>query len=86
MPGHCQHHHASLAIPREALEIAGTSINFRSGKFGYSICPFLAKCRGVVTASSSIGKMSSGAIGDRSTWELLLSPRDKDLPRFGHSE
>ena len=23
----------------EALEFAGTSINFRSGKFGYSICP-----------------------------------------------
>ena len=32
-----------LQVPREALEIAGTSINFRSGKFGYSICPFLAK-------------------------------------------
>ena len=29
-----------VQVPREALEIAGTSINFRSGKFGYSICPF----------------------------------------------
>ena len=27
----------------EALEFAGTSINFRSGKFGYSICPFFSK-------------------------------------------
>ena len=27
----------------EALEFAGTLINFRSGKFGFSICPFLAK-------------------------------------------
>ena len=26
-----------VQVPREALEIAGTSINFRSGKFGYSI-------------------------------------------------
>ena len=32
-----------LQVPREALEIAGTSINFRSGKFGYSICPFFSK-------------------------------------------
>ena len=28
-----------VQVPREALEIAGTSIKFRSGKFGYSICP-----------------------------------------------
>jgi len=27
----------------ETLEFAGTSINFRSGKFGYSICPFFSK-------------------------------------------
>ena len=32
-----------LQVPREALEIAGTSINFRSGNFGYSICPFFSK-------------------------------------------
>ena len=32
-----------VQVPREALEIAGTSINFRSGKFGYSICPFFSK-------------------------------------------
>ena len=32
-----------LQVPREALEIAGTSINFRSSKFGYSICPFFSK-------------------------------------------
>ena len=32
-----------LQVPREALEIAGTSINFRSGKFGYSICPIFSK-------------------------------------------
>ena len=32
-----------LQVPREALEFAGTSINFRSGKFGYSICPFFSK-------------------------------------------
>ena len=37
-------------------------------------------CRGVVTASSSSGKMSSGAIGDRSTWERLLSPRTEIYP------
>jgi hypothetical protein len=28
---------------REALEIAGMLINFRSGKFGYSICPIFSK-------------------------------------------
>ena len=28
-----------LQVPREALEFAGMSINFCSGKFGYSICP-----------------------------------------------
>ena len=32
-----------LQVPREALEFAGTSINFRYGKFGYSICPFFSK-------------------------------------------
>ena len=32
-----------VQVPREALEIAGTSINFRSGNFGYSICPFFSK-------------------------------------------
>ena len=32
-----------LQVPREALEIAGTLINFRFGKFGYSICPFFSK-------------------------------------------
>ena len=30
-------------VTHEALEFAGTSINFRSGKFGYSICPFFSK-------------------------------------------
>ena len=28
---------------REALEFAGMSINFRFGKFGYSICPIFSK-------------------------------------------
>ena len=28
-----------VQVPREALEIAGTSIHFRFGKFGYYICP-----------------------------------------------
>ena len=32
-----------LQVPREALEVAGMSINFRSGKFGYSICPIFSK-------------------------------------------
>ena len=32
-----------LQVPREALEIAEMSINFRSGKFGYSICPIFSK-------------------------------------------
>ena len=32
-----------LQVPREALEFSGMSINFRSGKFGYSICPFFSK-------------------------------------------
>ena len=31
------------AVPWEALEFAGMSINFRSGKFGYSICPIFSK-------------------------------------------
>ena len=33
----------SLQVPDEALEIAGMLINFRSGKFGYSICPIFSK-------------------------------------------
>ena len=32
-----------LQVPREALEFAGMSINFHSGKFGYSICPIFSK-------------------------------------------
>jgi hypothetical protein len=32
-----------LQVPREALEFAGMSINFRSRKFGYSICPIFSK-------------------------------------------
>ena len=32
-----------LQVPREALEFARMSINFRSGKFGYSICPIFRK-------------------------------------------
>ena len=32
-----------LQVPREALEFAKMSINFRSGKFGYSICPIFSK-------------------------------------------
>ena len=32
-----------LQVPREALEFTGMSINFRSGKFGYSICPIFRK-------------------------------------------
>ena len=32
-----------LQVPREALEFAGMSINFRSSKFGYSICPIFSK-------------------------------------------
>ena len=32
-----------LQVPREALEFAGMLINFRSGKFGYSICPIFSK-------------------------------------------
>ena len=33
----------NLQVPREALEFAGMSINFCSGKFGYSICPIFSK-------------------------------------------
>ena len=33
----------NLQVPREALEFAGMLINFRSGKFGYSICPIFSK-------------------------------------------
>ena len=33
----------SLQVPHEALEIAGMLINFRFGKFGYSICPIFSK-------------------------------------------
>jgi len=33
----------AAAVPREALEFAEMSINFRSGKFGYSICPIFCK-------------------------------------------
>ena len=32
-----------LQVPREALEFAGMSINFRSGKFRYSLCPIFSK-------------------------------------------
>ena len=33
----------NLQVPREALEFARMSINFCSGKFGYSICPIFSK-------------------------------------------
>ena len=33
----------NLQVPQEALEFAGMSIKFRSGKFGYSICPIFSK-------------------------------------------
>ena len=33
----------NLQVPQEALEFVGMSINFRSGKFGYSICPIFRK-------------------------------------------
>ena len=33
----------AAVVPREALEFAVMSINFRSGKFGYSICPIFSK-------------------------------------------
>ena len=42
-PELCKFFVKCLQVPREALEIAGTSINFRSGNFGYSICPFFSK-------------------------------------------
>ena len=32
-----------MQVPHEALEIAEMLINFRSGKFGYSICPIFSK-------------------------------------------
>ena len=32
-----------MQVHRETLEFVGTSINFRSGKLGYSICPFFSK-------------------------------------------
>ena len=32
-----------LQVPHEALEIAGMSIDFRFGKFGYSICHILSR-------------------------------------------
>ena len=32
-----------VQVPRETLETAGMLINFRSGKFGYSICPIFSK-------------------------------------------
>ena len=33
----------NLQVPRDALEFAGMSINFRSRKFGYSMCPIFSK-------------------------------------------
>ena len=33
-----------LQVPQEALEFSGMSINFCSGKFGYSICPIFSRC------------------------------------------
>ena len=33
----------AATVPREALEFAEMSINFHSGKFGYSICPIFSK-------------------------------------------
>ena len=43
--GHVSDHRVVmiLQVPREALEFAGMSINLRSGKFGYSICPIFSK-------------------------------------------
>ena len=43
-----------LQVPWEALEFAGMSINFRSGKFGYSICPIFSKVMLKFTENFSI--------------------------------
>jgi len=44
----------NLQVPQEALEFVGMLINFRSGKFGYSICPIFSKVMLKFTENFSI--------------------------------
>ena len=52
-----------LEVPREALEFAGMSINFRSGKFGYSICPISAKVMLKFSVNFSMTLLKIGHMG-----------------------
>ena len=48
---------------QEALEFAGMSINFRSGKFGYSICPISAKVMLKFSVNFSMTLLKIGHMG-----------------------
>ena len=49
-----------LQVPQEALEFAGMSINFRSGKFGYSICPIFSKGHAEISVNFSMTLLKIG--------------------------
>ena len=42
----------------------------------------LVRCRGVITASTSSGELSCGAIGDQDIGVINLDEGTRDLPRF----
>ena len=48
---------------REALEFAGMSINFRSSKFGYSICPIFSKGHAEIFREFSMTLLKIGHMG-----------------------
>ena len=53
----------AAAVPREALEFTGMSINFRSGKFGYSICPIFSKGHAEFFVNFSMTLLKIGHMG-----------------------
>ena len=53
----------NLQVPREALEFAGMSINFRSGKFGYSYVLFSAKVMLKFSVNFSMTLLKIGHMG-----------------------
>ena len=52
-----------LQVPRETLEFAGMSINFRSGKFGYSMCPIFSKGHAKIFREFSMTLLKIGHMG-----------------------
>ena len=75
-----------VQVPREALEIAGTSIKFRSGKFGYSICPtirgshadfFLSNISGLIRHALNVYLVGDHGLQDELQSNQRLHGRSK---------